>query len=101
MPTLNDWIARLQGHLDELDELADALGDEALEDLNAELEDMLLALSDVRPGRPGWQRELEEALDDLDAVIDDYDRMAAGDRPEVAGPAARLRATAAALRDDL
>ena len=101
MPPLKDFIARCLGVLDELDELAGAKGNDALDDLNAELEDMLMVLQDIRPGLPGWREELEEALDDLDAVAEDYERLADGPLPETAEPAGRLRRISAMLREDL
>ena len=100
MLPLNDFIDRLRADLEALDTIAGDTGDEALDDLNAELDDMLLALSDIRPGGEGWRDELTEALDDLEAVIDDFDAIA-GRLPAVAAPASRLRMTADMLRGNM
>ncbi len=95
---INEFIARFRDILSELDDLADAAGDESLEDLNAEFDDMLLAIADIRPAGEGWRDELEEALDDLDAVADDYGRLADGPLPSVTAPVERLRRTVATMR---
>ena len=100
MLPMNDFIARFRDCLEALDAVADAAGDEALEDLNAELDDMLMAIEDIRPAGDGWREELAEALEDLDAVIDDYDRLASS-LPGVAEPAARLRMAGAMLRGNM
>ena len=66
---------RLEAVLAELDALSEESGSpEALEDLNAELEDTLLMLSDIDPREEGWQEELSDTLEDLRALAGDYRR---------------------------
>ena len=66
---------RLEAVLAELDALSEECGSpEALEDLNAELEDALMMLSDINPGEEGWQEELSDTLEDLRALAGDYRR---------------------------
>ena len=95
-----DFIARFQEILDELDALAAEAGEEALDDLNAEFEDMLLALEEIRPRGEGWRDELRDAADDLDAVADDYAALARRPgMPDLADPVDRLRRAVALLRN--
>ena len=66
---------RLEAVLAELDALSEECGaPEALEELNAELEDALLMLSDIDPREEGWQEELSDTLEDLRALAGDYRR---------------------------
>ena len=66
---------RLEAVLAELDVLSGECGSpEALEELNAELEDTLLMLSDIDPREEGWQEELSDTLEDLRALAGDYRR---------------------------
>ena len=68
-------VKRLEAVLAELDALSEKCGSsEALEDLNAELEDALLMLTDIDPREEGWQEELSDSLEDLRALAGDYRR---------------------------
>lgn len=98
------FSARFQEILEAMDGLcASAGGPEALEDLNAEFEDMLLALSDIRPAANGDGREeLRDAADDLGAVADDYETLAGrAGMPDIAEPLARLRLAVSLLKENL
>ena len=98
------FSARFQEILAAFDGLCEGAGcPEALEDLNAEFEDMLLALADIRPAADdGWREELTDAADDLDAIADDYEALAGrGDAPDLSEPLARLRLAVSLLRENL
>ena len=92
--------ARFQEILEAFDAAcAAAGGPEALEDLNAEFEDMLLALGDIRPDD---EDELRDAADDLEAVADDYGALAArGGTPDLSEPLGRLRLAVSMMRENL
>ena len=64
--------------LDEMDALAEAGAGEALDDMNAELEDALMLLAEARPEDEDWREELEGALEELDALAADYTELAEG-----------------------
>ena len=68
-----------------LDAIADELGDEDLEDLNAEFEDTLLMLSEIDPKAKDAREEIDDALDELEALKDSYARW-----PEAREAADRL-----------
>ena len=90
------FMDRFGGILAELDELADgAAGEaaEALEDQNAELEDALLLLKELKPDDPDGAEELADALEDLRALAEDY-RNLAGSVPGLSDLADRLEMTA-------
>lgn len=83
---------RMDAVLDGLDGLVgacDARVREALEDLNAELEDVLLLLSELRPGDADWLEEWEDALEEVKALAEDY-RTLAEDVPGLEALARRL-----------
>ena len=66
-------VKRLEAVLAELDALSAESGSpEALEDLNAELEDALMLLSDIDPRESGWEEELSDALEEIRALAGDY-----------------------------
>ena len=97
-----DFAARFEALLEEFDALAQGADMEALDDLNAEFEDMLLALSDIRPAGDGWREELSDAAEDLEAIADDYDALALRPgAPALAAPAGRLHSLVALLRNNL
>ena len=65
---IEKFIDELNALLDELDEFSD---NEDIEDLNANLEDILFMLSE--PGEEDdFEEELEEAIDDLYDLADEY-----------------------------
>ena len=94
---IRQFAERFGEILSELDELANAAaGGEAaedLEDLNAELEDAILLLSELRPEGEDWREELTGTLEDLRALAGDYCALA-GDIPDVAPLAQRLEMAA-------
>ena len=70
---INAIVKRLEAVLAELDALSAECGSpEELEDLNAELEDALMMLSDIDPRESGWEAELSEALEEIRALAGDY-----------------------------
>ena len=83
------FMERFDGILEELDALAESCPGEAaedLEDLNAELEDALMLLGELKDGDI---EELTGALEDIRALADDY-RALAADAPDLADCAGRL-----------
>ena len=68
-------VEQLEAVLAELDALSSASGSpEELEDLNAELEDALMLLSDIDPREAGWEEELSDALEEIRSLAGDYRR---------------------------
>ena len=91
---IRDFVKRFEEILAELDALADACGAEAaedLEDLNAELEDALLLVSELK--MEDGREELSGALEDLEALAGDY-RALADDIPGLDALAERLERVA-------
>lgn len=75
---IKEFERRFEALLDELDALAEACGGEAgesLEELNAELEDALMLLGEIRPDGEDWREELDGALEELGALAEDYRRL--------------------------
>lgn len=69
-------VKRLEAVLAELDALSEESGSpEVLEDLNAELEDALMMLSDINPRDAGWEEELSDALEEIRALAGDYRKV--------------------------
>lgn len=97
------YMERFDAILAELDELTDACdGDaaEALEDLNAEFDDALILLGEIKPEGEDGREEVSGVLDDLAALANDY--RAAGAGVEGVGDLAnRLEATANKARESL
>lgn len=89
-----DRFGEILAELDALAEECDAGSAEELEDLNAELEDSLLLLSELRPESDDWREELSGTLEELQALAGDY-RDLADEIPGVADLAERLERTAA------
>ena len=86
------FMERFGGILAELDALAEACAPsvaEDLEDLNAELEDALLLLGELKEGEAD---ELTGTLEDLRALAEDYRALANG-MPELAGQRPRIAAS--------
>lgn len=70
---INTIVERLEAVLAELDALSAECGaPEALEDLNAELEDALMLLSDIDPREDDWEEELSDGLEEIRALAGDY-----------------------------
>lgn len=93
---MKSFMGRFEEILKELDALADAVdgdGAEEFEDLNAEFEDTLMMLEELKPDGPDFAGELGEVLEDLRALAGDYRRHSAG-LPEVADCARRLEMVA-------
>ena len=83
------FMERFDGILEELDALAESRPGEVaedMEDLNAELEDALMLLGELKDGDI---EELTGALEDIRALADDY-RALAADAPDLADCAGRL-----------
>ena len=80
--------------LNELDALAESgtLEEDtacALEDLNAEFEDAILLLTEMKPDDEDWREELEDALDEFESLGEELGRMA-GRSEALAGLSKRL-----------
>ena len=76
MVPIRDFTARLRDILDSLDGLnEDGMGGEDLEELNAEFEDALFMMDGIDPSDETWREELEDALEELDALNADYRRL--------------------------
>ena len=71
-----------------------------LDDLNAELEDLLLMLSEIKPTGDDWQEEVSGIMEDIQALSEDYAALGA-DIPGVLPLAAHLRITATAAIESL
>lgn len=70
-------VERLEAVLAGLDALSAESGSpEALEDLNAELEDALMLLSDIDPREAGWEEELSDAMEEIRSLAGDYRKTA-------------------------
>ena len=75
------FIKRFKALLAELDDAADDADEdaaEALEDLNAEFEDALIMLSQIRPEDGDAAEELEDTLEALRALAEDYRSLDGG-----------------------
>ena len=82
--------ARLREILDEMDAAADDAADddaESLEELNAEFEDALFMLREIKPEE--MAAELPEALEEFQALANDYRQLTAR-VPSIASAAERL-----------
>lgn len=86
-----EFMKRFETILSELDALSGESEDEALDDLNAELEDALFMLSQIRPGDEDAAEELSDTLEEILALAGDYQKLDIGGVGEVA---ARLSMTA-------
>lgn len=69
----------LLSDLDAFSEEAELSADdaEALDDLNAELEDAILLLSQIRADGDDWRDELSDALEEIEALAADYRALSA------------------------
>ena len=74
---------------DALAEKCDADTSEVMEDFNAELEDALILLAELRPGEADSAEDFVDTLEDIRALAGDYRRQF-GDMPGVAQLAQRL-----------
>ena len=79
---IRDFERRYRGLLDELDAYAGeaALSPDdadALEDMNAELDDALMLLGEIRGDEPDWRDHLADALEEIGVLAADYRGLAA------------------------
>ena len=86
-----EFMRRFEAILAELDALSGEADDEGLDDLNAELEDALLMLGQIRPDDEDAREELADTLEEVAALADDYRAL---EIEGVAELAARLSKTA-------
>lgn len=66
---LGGFIDRFQAILDALDAMCD---DDELEELNAQLEDCILLLWDADPEDADGQEEIQDALEEIAGLPDEY-----------------------------
>lgn len=103
MLPMKNIIGRFEEILAELDALAgecpEAIADD-LEDLNAELEDALLLLGEIRPDAEDWRDDAQGMLEDIRALADDY-RAFAGQMPAIGELAHRLELAADMATENL
>lgn len=70
---IENIVKCLEAVLADLDALSEECGSpEELEDLNAELEDALMMLSEIDSRHAGWEEELSDALEEIRALAGDY-----------------------------
>ena len=70
---LNGFLERFHGILDELDEIG---ADEELEELNAQLEDVLFLMESVDPEDADAAEEIAGALEEIDDLLAAYLELA-------------------------
>ena len=75
MLPIAEFEKRFRALLEELDGIAEDVGDEDLEDMNAEFEDALLMLSEIDPKAEDAAEEIADALEEFEALRDDYARQ--------------------------
>jgi len=85
MLPIAEFEKRFRALLEELDGVAEDVGDEDLEDMNAEFEDALFMLSEIDPKSGDASEEIADALEEFEALKDDYAR-----RPDTKAIADRL-----------
>ena len=83
---LNGFLERFHGILDELDEIG---ADEELEELNAQLEDVLCLMESVDPEDADAAEEIAGALEEIDDLLAAY-RELAEELPELRQQALEL-----------
>ena len=83
---LNGFLERFHGILDELDEIG---ADEELEELNAQLEDVLFLMESVDPEDADAAEEIAGALEEIDDLLAAY-RELAEEQPELRQQALEL-----------
>ena len=83
---LNGFLERFHGILDELDEIG---SDEELEELNAQLEDVLFLMESVDPEDADAAEEIAGALEEIDDLLAAY-RELAEELPELRQQALEL-----------
>ncbi len=84
------YRTRLSALMEAFDALAEDCGDsDALDELNAEFEDALLLLSQLKEGSDDWEEELADTLEEFAALAEDY-RALAEDIPDLAPLAEQL-----------
>ena len=73
---IENIVKCLEAVLADLDALSEEYGSpEGLEDLNAELEDALMMLSEIDSRDAGWEEELSDALEEIRALAGDYRKV--------------------------
>jgi hypothetical protein len=73
---IENIVKCLEAVLADLDALSEEYGSpEGLEDLNAELEDALMMLSEIDYRDAGWEEELSDALEEIRALAGDYRKV--------------------------
>ena len=70
---LNGFLEHFHGILDELDEIG---ADEELEELNAQLEDVLFLMESVDPEDADAAEEIAGALEEIDDLLEAYLELA-------------------------
>ena len=85
MLPIAEFEKRFRALLEELDGIAEDIGDEDLEDMNAEFEDALLMLSEIDPKADDATEEVADALEEFEGLKDDYAR-----RPDTKDIAERI-----------
>ena len=78
MLPIRDYEARFQEILEAMDAACEQMEDqdaETLEELNAEFEDALFMLGEIDPKDEGANEELRDALEELDALRADYQKL--------------------------
>ena len=73
---VKEFEKRFAEILSDLDALAEAEPSDALEELNAELEDTLFLLAQLDPEDADGREELEDTLEALEALAEDYEALA-------------------------
>ena len=87
---MNERFAELLSELDGMAENCAGEAAEDLEDLNAEFEDILLLVADLKVEAADFREEYAGALEDLLALAGDYEALAR-ELPDLEEPARRLR----------
>lgn len=99
MFSIGRFVERCREILNELDALAEGAADaDELEERNAELEDALMLVSEIRAEDEGWREEFLDALEELSALAEDY---AAMDDGEAAALGRRLGMAVRSAQDAL
>lgn len=79
-----EFMNRFEALLAELDDLSDAQEDDTLEDLNAELEDALFMLSQIKAADADAREALLDTFEEIKALGEDYARLDVGGVGEIA-----------------
>ena len=93
MYPVKGFAERFEALLDELDALSEKVESEELEDLNAELEDALLLLTELDQRDDDWREKFVDAMDEFRSLAEDY-RALSRRIPALEPMALRMKATA-------